>query len=204
MIVFYRGLHCPVCKTYIAELDAKLSEFTRRGIEVVAVSGDTNERAQQSCTEWGLTQLAVGYGFPIDEARIWGFFVSHAIKESEAAEFFEPGLFLIKPDRTLYASSVNSMPFARPHFGGVLNAIDFVVKNHYPARGEARRLATAGSLLPDRTRHVPRVKLMQNAQLLSTLGWISVVAGGATAVAIAIDVYRHPQRMKIMNGGERP
>lgn len=48
-----------------------------------------------------------------------------------------PGLFLIKPDPTPYASSVISMPFARPHFSDVLNAIDFIVKNEYPARGEA-------------------------------------------------------------------
>ncbi len=137
MIVFYRGYHCPVCKMYIAELEAKLDEFATRGVDVVAISSDTEERAQQSCKQWGLTKLAVGYGFPVAKAREWGLFVSRAIKESEAAEFFEPGLFLIKPDRTLYASSVNSMPFARPHFGDVLNAVDFVVKNNYPARGEA-------------------------------------------------------------------
>ena len=28
------------------------------------------------------------------------------------------------------------MPFARPHFDEILGAIDFVVKNEYPARGE--------------------------------------------------------------------
>jgi len=28
------------------------------------------------------------------------------------------------------------MPFARPHFDEILGAIDFVVKNDYPARGE--------------------------------------------------------------------
>ena len=137
MIVFYRGYHCPICKSYIAELDAKLGEFTRRGVDVVAISGDSLERARQSFNDWGLTQLSVGYGFPTEEARRWGLFVSHSIKESEAAEFFEPGLFLMKPDRTLYASAITSMPFARPHFGDVLAAIDFVVKNNYPARGEA-------------------------------------------------------------------
>jgi len=29
------------------------------------------------------------------------------------------------------------MPFARPHFAEILSALDFVVKNNYPARGEA-------------------------------------------------------------------
>jgi len=28
------------------------------------------------------------------------------------------------------------MPFARPHFKEILGAIDFVLKNNYPSRGE--------------------------------------------------------------------
>ena len=51
--------------------------------------------------------------------------------------FAEPGLFLIRPDLTLYAASVQTMPFARPAFADVLNAVEFVTKNNYPARGEA-------------------------------------------------------------------
>jgi hypothetical protein len=37
---------------------------------------------------------------------------------------------------TLYAASVQTMPFARPHFSEVLAAVKFVTKNNYPARGE--------------------------------------------------------------------
>ncbi len=33
--------------------------------------------------------------------------------------------------------SVNTMPFARTHFSEILGAIDFIIKNDYPARGEA-------------------------------------------------------------------
>jgi hypothetical protein len=29
------------------------------------------------------------------------------------------------------------MPFSRPSFAEVLNAVDFVTRNDYPARGEA-------------------------------------------------------------------
>jgi len=32
------------------------------------------------------------------------------------------------------------MPFARPHFSDILAAIDFVLENNYPARGEVRDL----------------------------------------------------------------
>ena len=27
MLVFYRGIHCPVCKKYLTELNSKISEF---------------------------------------------------------------------------------------------------------------------------------------------------------------------------------
>ncbi len=35
------------------------------------------------------------------------------------------------------STSVQSMPFARPHFREILAALDFVVAKDYPARGEA-------------------------------------------------------------------
>lgn len=40
---------------------------------------------------------------------------------------------------------------------------------------------------------------MQPGSWLSTLGWVSVVMGVATACVIAIDIARHPQPMRIMN-----
>ena len=54
------------------------------------------------------------------------------------AELFgEPGLFLIRPDHTVYYQAIQSMPFGRPSFRGMLGGIDFVLENDYPARGEA-------------------------------------------------------------------
>ncbi len=137
MIVFYRGLHCPICKPYLRELDRKLEEFDSRGVDVIAVSTDARERAARSREEWELGPLPIGYGLEIAGAREWGLFISRGIKEPEPAEFAEPGLFLVRPDGTLYAASVQSMPFARPHFSDVLAAIDFIIKNDYPPRGEA-------------------------------------------------------------------
>jgi hypothetical protein len=43
---------------------------------------------------------------------------------------------LIKPDQTVYRLSVQSMPFVRPNFAEMVQALDFVIKNDYPARGE--------------------------------------------------------------------
>jgi hypothetical protein len=55
----------------------------------------------------------------------------------EPERFSEPGVFLVRPDGTLYWAAVQTMPFARPHFREMLAALDFVAKNDYPARGEA-------------------------------------------------------------------
>ncbi|MHB8495911.1 MAG: peroxiredoxin-like family protein [Casimicrobiaceae bacterium] len=137
LIVFYRGFHCPICKVYVKELDDKLDEFSKRGVGVLALSSDNRERAEKTRSAWGLERLTLGYGLSIESARDWGLYVSRAIKDTEPAEFAEPGLFLVKPDRTLYCSSVNTMPFARPSFDQVLGAISFVTANNYPARGEA-------------------------------------------------------------------
>ena len=54
----------------------------------------------------------------------------------EPALFSEPGLFLVRPDGTLYFGTVQTMPFARPAFAEILGALDFVIAKNYPARGE--------------------------------------------------------------------
>lgn len=137
MIVVYRGLHCPVCKKTLRELDNKLEKFSERGVEVLAVSGDSKERARKAQDEWGIEDVPIGYGLTEKSAREWGLYVSTAISDKEPALFFEPAVFLVRPDGTLYAASIQSMPFARPSFDDLLKAIDFVVEKDYPARGEA-------------------------------------------------------------------
>ena len=142
MIVAYRGLHCPICKTYLRELDRIAVEFKERGVEPIIVSADTKERAEQTKEDWGLQNLNVGYGLSLDKAREWGLYISSgrgktSLGIEEPAQFSEPGLFLIQPDCTLYAASVATMPFARPHFKDVLSAVEFIVQKNYPARGES-------------------------------------------------------------------
>jgi peroxiredoxin len=142
MLVFYRGYHCPQCRRYTSELNGMIGEFDRRGVSTVIVSSDSRERAEETKAKWGLPGLEVGYGISIDKAREWGLYVSTSRGMTSAGIeepplFSEPGLFLVKPDRTLYWSSVSTMPFARPHFPEIAQAIDFVVSKDYPARGEA-------------------------------------------------------------------
>jgi len=142
MVVFYRGLHCPQCRRYTSELNGMIGEFDKRGVSTVIASTDSKERAGQTKEQWGLPNLTVGYGMPIDKAREWGLYISTSRGVTSAGVeepplFAEPGLFLVKPDGTLYWSNVSTMPFARPHFNEISAAIDFAVSKNYPARGEA-------------------------------------------------------------------
>lgn len=118
------------------ELENLLEDFGQHGIEIAAVSSNPRELAEQAAAEWGLEKLPLGYGLPVAEAERWGLFVSNAIKDAEPRQFFEPGLFVIRPDGTLYASIVQTMPFSRPTGAQLLSSLSFIVEKDYPARGE--------------------------------------------------------------------
>ena len=135
MVVFYRGLHCPVCKGFLGELEALLPAYAEAGTEVVAVSMDTRERAEKSAADWGLASLKLGYGLTEAQARDWGLYLTSSIKDAEPAVFSEPGLFLIDKSGKLYLINVSNMPFARPDIAGLPAKITFAVANGYPARG---------------------------------------------------------------------
>jgi peroxiredoxin len=142
MAVFYRGLHCPICRRYLSELESLLPEFEKRGVSVFAASSDAQERAEQAKSGWGLPNLRVAYGLSIEEARKWGLYVSRSKGATstgvvEPDLFNEPGLFIVRPDGTLYWGTTSTMPFGRPHFNEILQSLDFVISKNYPARGDA-------------------------------------------------------------------
>jgi len=137
MIVFYRGLHCPICKSYLADLEQTLDQFKKLGVEAIAVSGDDWDKAKRAKMEWGLTNLTVGYGQTVDSMRKWGLYISKAEFDYEPEIFAEPGVFLVKPDQTLYYVGLNNAPFARPRFEDLLSGLAFILSKNYPTRGAA-------------------------------------------------------------------
>lgn len=137
MIVFYRGHHCRVCRHYIHDLSVQLPEFEKRGVNVIAISSNTEEKARQSQNEWHTQDLPIGYGFPVEQAKKLGLFISKGIKEIEPDFFFEPAIYVIRPDGTLYSVAKQSIPFARPHFKDILASFDYIIRENYPPRGEA-------------------------------------------------------------------
>lgn len=144
-IDFYRGLHCPQCRNHLKDLESKLDEFDRRGVSVLAVSTDDADRATRAKQEWELPKLRIGYGLDLKAAREWGLYLSSgrgktSIGVEETSIFNEPGLFLVRPDGTLHAGFVQTVPFARPPLEALLSAIDFINEKNYPPRGDVATL----------------------------------------------------------------
>lgn len=141
LVVFYRGLHCPICAKYLMELERLMPEFASRGVQVVAVSSDVEARGKEMSDKVKASGIKFAYGLCLRSARQWGLYISTSrgktsIGIDEPALFSEPGVFLVRPDGTLYYGAVQTMPFARPQFQDLIGAIDFAVAKDYPARGE--------------------------------------------------------------------
>ena len=141
VICFYRGLHCPICASYLTELEKRVDDFAKRGVSTIAVSSDGQDRARAMAHKIGGGKLRIGYDLTIAKAREWGLYISASrgvtsIGLEEPALFSEPGLFMVTPQQTLYYGSVQTMPFVRPHFSELVGALDFAIANDYPARGE--------------------------------------------------------------------
>lgn len=141
IICFYRGLHCPICATYLTELKKRAADFAERGVGTVAISTDGVDRTRSMSDKIENDGLRFAYDLSLDKAKEWGLYISTSrgktsIGIEEPSLFSEPGLFMVTPQQTLYYGSVQTMPFVRPHFSELVGALDFAIANDYPARGE--------------------------------------------------------------------
>ena len=62
MIVFYRGLHCPVCSDFLKQIDNQLLEYKNSDTAVIAISMDSKEKAIKAKNKWGIAILNIAYG----------------------------------------------------------------------------------------------------------------------------------------------
>ncbi|MEK9754522.1 MAG: redoxin domain-containing protein [Rhodospirillaceae bacterium] len=111
MVVFYRGLHCPIRSRYLGYRNRKADKFAELGVDVLVASSDDAERGQRAKAEWGLDAVDVAYGLDLKTARKWGLYVSTSrgktsVGIEEPAMFAEPALYLMRPDGTLYFGTV--------------------------------------------------------------------------------------------------
>lgn len=138
LITVYRGHHCPLCRKQLRELDQLAGEFEKIGVNVFAVSANSKELAEKAVDEWEIKNIPVGYELPLDQAREWNLYASKGVKDTEPSLFLEPGLFVIRPDQSVYAAVIQTMPFSRPTGEQLLSSLTYITENDYPSRGEAQ------------------------------------------------------------------
>jgi len=116
-------------------LAERLPDFEALGAAVIAVSMDTATRARKTVDRWETGRLRIGCNLSPADANLWGLFISEGVKESEPPYFAEPAIFLVRPDGTLFAQFLHTVPFARPRWDGLLEGIAFVQEDDSPIRG---------------------------------------------------------------------
>lgn len=135
MLVMYRGLHCPICKKYLGQLNEMKADFDKMNVQIVAVSTDPEEKAKKLASELALN-FEVAYGLGIDLARDLGLYISNPLDSTETDQpFAEPGLFFIRPDGGLHFAEVSSAPFCRPDLEMIKMGIGIIQEKDYPPRG---------------------------------------------------------------------
>ena len=135
LVVVYRGLHCPICKRYLSKLEELQGDFGALGTDVIALSGDPENKARAIVNELSLT-MPMAYGLTVPQMRQLGLYVSDPRSPKETDQPFpEPGLFVVNDAGRVQIVDVSNAPFARPELEGIRNGIKFIRENDYPIRG---------------------------------------------------------------------
>lgn len=135
LVVVYRGLHCPLCKKYLGKLEEVKDRFHGLGVDVVAVSGDPEDKAQAMIDEVGLS-VPVGYGLTTEQMRTLGVYISEPRGPQETDRPFpEPAAFVINNEGKAHLIDISNAPFSRPDLESLAGGLEFVRANDYPIRG---------------------------------------------------------------------
>lgn len=137
MLVVYRGKHCPICTTYLKTLNELLPQFHELGVDVIAASADSKDRADAQLGEVK-PDFEVAYDMSIEQMQTLGLYVSEPRSPNESDRpFAEPGLFIINEHAKAQIIDISNAPFARPDFNSMLRGLRFIRNpdNNYPIRG---------------------------------------------------------------------
>lgn len=133
-VFVYRGLHCPLCKKYLAKLEAMRSDFDDLGVDLVTVSGDPQAKAESFQQEVGLS-MPVAYDLSIEQMKSLGLYISTPRSDTETDQPFpEPGLFVVSPEGKAHIVEIANAPFIRPELDMVVMGIKRGQEG-YPTRG---------------------------------------------------------------------
>jgi peroxiredoxin len=120
IIHIYRGKHCPLCRQFLTELNASLEEFTAVGVDFIAISADTQDRAVAQVAEEGW-KFTVGYGLTKEQMHTLGVYSTTPLPTEDVDhEFAEPAFFIVNPEGMMHVISLTTAPSAVERVRGAL------------------------------------------------------------------------------------
>lgn len=137
MVVVYRGQHCPVCTRYLNEIEKRKSDFQQLGIDIVAVSADSESQLTGHIDQL-TASYPITYGLTIEQMKELGLYISNPRSAQETDHpFAEPGLFVINEKGQVQVLDISNGPFVRPELDVLLSGLGFIrnPENNYPIRG---------------------------------------------------------------------
>lgn len=137
LVVVYRGKHCPLCTRYLNELETLKDRFLTLGIDIVAVSADSEVQLSSHMEQLSVS-FPITYGLSVEQMQTLGLYISHPRSEQETDHIFaEPGLFVINDKGQVQVIDISNGPFARPDLNVLLSGLEFIrnPENNYPIRG---------------------------------------------------------------------
>ncbi len=133
-----RGQHCPICKSYLSEIEQRREALAALGVSVAAVSADSEAQTR-------VTAAAAKVSFPLlygmDEGTMHrlGLYVSEPRSAQETDHRFpEPALFVVNPEGVLQLVDIANAPFLRPDPDRIVRGLGFVIEKNYPIRGTVK------------------------------------------------------------------
>lgn len=135
--VVYRGKHCPVCTGYLRNLNAIVPQLDGLGVDVLALSADSAERARLHMQEVE-PEYDVGYGLSVPQMQSLGLYISGPRNGMNVeGPFAEPGLFVVNETGRLQIVDISNVPFARPDLQSLVRGIGFLrgLAEPFPVNG---------------------------------------------------------------------
>lgn len=135
VVFVYRGVHCPVCNKYLSRLESLREEFYKVNSEIVAVSGDPEEKATRMVRSNELG-FPVAFGLTVEQMRELGLYISRPRSPEESDRpFAEPATFAVNAEGRLQLIEISNTPFNRADLAELYDTVDWIQKNDYPIRG---------------------------------------------------------------------
>jgi len=140
IVVIYRGWHCPLCTSYLNQLEGYMKTLVEIGIDLIAVSADSKSQLEVHLKVLNIS-FPICYGLTIEQMQALGLYISIPRSEQETDHpFSEPGVFVINEMGLVQVIDISNGSFSRPELSAFVAGLGRHKDpaNGFPIRGTYR------------------------------------------------------------------